>query len=316
MTMPYNNQITRGGASALVPEDVSSRLLDGVERDSVVLSRFPSVRMSSAQTRMPVLAALPTAYFVAGDTGLKQTTDMAWDNKYLNVEELAVIVPIPEAVLDDANYDIFGSVEPKIVEALGRAIDAAVFFGTNKPASWPTAIVPAAAAAGNTVAVAATAANGGYAKDISDTFATVEADGFDVNAMLAARYWRGRLRNVRDTTGNRVAEISNSVSSDSAFGVDIDYPMRGMWPAQGGGNVGLIAGDFSQGIVGLRQDITYKILDQAVLQDQAGAIQYNLAQQDMVALRVVTRLAFQIANLLNFDQPTEANRYPFATLTG
>jgi len=71
---------------------------------------------------------------------------------------------------------------------------------------------------------------------------------------------------------------------------------------------------FDQGVVGIRQDITYKVLDQAVIQDGTGAIIYNLAQQDMVALRVTTRLAWQVKNVINYDQQTEASRYPFAVL--
>jgi hypothetical protein len=54
------------------------------------------------------------------------------------------------------------------------------------------------------------------------------------------------------------------------------------------------------------------VLDQAVIQDAGGNIVYNLAQQDMVALRVTFRAGWQVSNRINFDQPTEANRYPAA----
>lgn len=62
--------------------------------------------MSSKTYKMPVLDMLPLAYFVNGDTGQKQTTKMMWDKKFITAEEIAVIVPIPEAVLDDSDYDI------------------------------------------------------------------------------------------------------------------------------------------------------------------------------------------------------------------
>ena len=308
--MPYNNLISRTDAAALVPENVSNALLTGVTNQSASLQMFRRVTMSTNQTRMPVLAALPTAYFVNGDTGLKQTTEVNWDNKYLNVEELAAIVPIPEAVLDDLNYDVWGAIRPLLEEAVARALDAAVFFGTNKPASWPDAIVTAATAAAHTVTRGtATAAQGGIAGDISNAMALVEADGFDVNGIAGNRSYRGMLRNLRDTQGVLLSEVSPT----SAYGINITYPMRGLWPT-GAGAAELVVGDWMNAILGVRQDFTYKILDQAVITDNTGAIIYNLPQQDMVALRIVFRVAWQVANLLNYDNTNPATRYPWAII--
>jgi hypothetical protein len=56
------------------------------------------------------------------------------------------------------------------------------------------------------------------------------------------------------------------------------------------------------------------VLDQAVLQDSSGNIIYNLAQQDMVALRVVMRLGFAMPNPINRMQQTAASRCAFAAL--
>ncbi len=308
--MAYNNIISRTDAAAGMPEDVARAVMGEVEQSSAAMRLFAHYQMPRAQTRIPVISALPVAYFVNGDTGLKQTTEVDWANKFLNAEEIATIVPIPEAVLDDLAFDAWAEIKPRLVEAIARTFDAAVFFGTNKPASWPDDIVTAATAAANTVTRGTNlAATGGFAGDISDLQAKVEADGYDVSGFVASRTIRGRLRQARSTTGDRFAELS----STAIDGLDVLYPMRGLWPT-GAGAAEVIGGDFSEGIVGIRQDITYKILDQAVIQDGAGAIIYNLAQQDMVALRVTTRLAWQVKNVINYDQTVEANRYPFAVL--
>jgi HK97 family phage major capsid protein len=317
--MPYNSLVDRPSAAALIPEDYSHSILQHVIQESAALSLFRHVPMSRAQLRMPAESALPTAYFVSGDTGLKQTTQEAWANVFLNAEELAVIVPVPESVLDDVDFDLWGMIEPQVAESLGRALDAAVFFGTNIPASWPQAIVPAAVAAGN-VAVAGTntPAQGGVVGDMSDLMTAVEKDGYDVSAFIASRVLRGALRQARGTTGEQLAEGNGTDAEQAAtqvYGVPITYPMRGMWPTAVS-TARVIGGDFSRGMLGVRQDLTWKILDQAVITDTSTPPQviFNLAQQDMVALRVVARFAFQVANPINYDQATPANRYPFGVL--
>jgi HK97 family phage major capsid protein len=311
--VPYNNLISRTSAQALIPENVSNDILGGLSNDSAALQMFRQVRMATNQTRMPVISALPTAYFVNGDTGLKQTTQVDWSNKYLNVEELATIVPIPEAVFDDAGFDVWGNIKPLLTDAIARALDAAVIFGTNKPASWAGAIVSDATTAGNVVNRSVGTARtdkAGLAGYFSDAFAQVEGDGFAVDGIVANTSYMGLLRNTRDANGNLLQEVS----PNSVYGVPVKYPMRGLWPASAAGAAEAIVGDWSQAILGIRQDITYKVITEGVIQDNSGVIQYNLPQQDMIALRVVFRCAFQTANTLNYDNPTAGTRYPFSVI--
>jgi HK97 family phage major capsid protein len=314
--MPYNNIISRTDAAALIPEDVASEVIKRLPQTSAALALFRHVTMSRAQQRMPVMAALPVAYFVNGDTGLKQTTEAAWGNKYLNVEEIAAILPIPEAVLDDVAFDIWAEVRPFLAEAVGRTLDAAVFFGVNKPATWPTDIVASAVAAGNEVtAGGSTPEEGGIVGDVSDLFSTVEAQGYDVNGIIAQRKFKGLLRQARSTTGEQLASTAGDVGAptNQLYGVDVTYPLRGLWPT-GAGAAEMVAGDFTQGILGIRQDLTWKILDQAVLTDNSGVVTYNLPQQDMVALRVVARFAWQVA--ATPEPENVAGAYPFAVMKG
>jgi hypothetical protein len=311
----YNNVISRSDAAALIPEDVSEAMLGGISNEALVLGMgtqsngFTRIPVAQSQTRLPILAALPTAYWVNGDTGLKQTTEANWANKYLNIEELAAIVPIPENVLDDTTFDVWGAIRPLLEQAIARALDAAVVFGTGAPASFPQNVVAAAIAAGNVVTRGTNAqAAGGLLGDFSDLYGLVEGDGYDPDTLAAVRGYKGRLRQVRATTGETI---------DDTFLADIreniGYPMRGLWPT-GAAAAEAIALQRDQFVLGVRKDFTYKLLDQAVIQDNTGAIIYNLAQQDMVAMRVVFRAGWQVANTINYDQPTEAARYPAGVL--
>lgn len=310
----YDGQIDRTGAEALIPEDASKEIIQGVPAASAIFQLATQApNMSRKQRRVPVLSTLPTAYFVDGDTGLKQTSEQAWGNKYFNAEELAVIVPIPEAVLDDTDYDIWGQVRPRIVEAFGVAIDAAIMFGTNAPSDWPDDILTAATAASKIVAF-------GTGVDLYDdllgesgVISLVEDSGYMATGHVSAMSMRGRLRGVRDAQGQPL--FKNSMQANTSYELDgspIFFPRNGAFDAA---SALMISGDFSQLVYALRQDITYKILDQAVIQDNTGAIVYNLAQQDMVALRAVIRLAWQIPNPINRLDSSENTRYPFAILT-
>jgi len=317
--VPFDSLTSRTDTQALVPEEVSRIMLGKAVDQSAVLSLFRHIPVSRNQVRFPIMSALPIAYWVGGDTNLKQTTEMAWSNRFLNVEEIATIMPIPENVAADIEIDIWDSAEPYLREAFARTLDTAVFFGTNAPSSFPTAVVPAAVAAGNTVTAAASpvATTGGYLGQIDDVLATVEEDGFDVSGYLASRSIRKYLRSARDTTGQALDVGRVSGDLNQLDGVPITYPMRGLWPTGGGAgtNTELIAGDFAtQFVVGVRQDITMKMLTEAVLQDNTGAIVYNLPQQDLIALRLTFRIGWQVANTINNDQPNEANRYPAAVL--
>lgn len=310
----YDSLTSRADAQALMPEEVSGAFLKGLDTTSAVLSTFTHVPVGRQQTRFPVLSALPVAYWVTGDTGLKQTTEVNWTNKYLNIEEIAVIVPIPESVLDDADVPIWGQVTPLAEAAAGRLLDATVYFGTNAPATFPTNVVAAAAAAGNTIQIGTNANTaGGIVGDQSDMLATIEADGYDPIAGVAARTMRGRARQARNSLGDRYSEISISKTTIELDGVVYEFPMRGLWPS-GSGAVQAIAIDPTEFVVGIRQDVTWKLLDQAVIQDNTGAIIYNLAQQDMVAMRLTMRVGWQVANTINYDQPTEGSRYPAGIL--
>ena len=293
--------ITRTDVDSLIETQVANEIFEGVIKDSKALSMFKRLpNMTSDKTKLRVLDSLPVAYFVDESTnnGRKNTTKMAWDKKFINAAELAVIVPIKENVLNDSSIDIWAEVRPRIVEAFAKKIDNAMFFGVDKPTDWRKGLVPSVIDAGAEVTE-----TGKLYSDINDVMTKVEESGYEVNGILGGVGLKGKFRMMTDTTGQPL----NTTEIGSIRRAFMD---NGVWDKS---KSTLIAGDFSQAVYAIRQDVTYKILDQAVIQDTDGSILYNLAQDDMVALRVVMRLGWEIPNPVNALNETEA-RFPFASL--
>lgn len=315
--MAYDNIIARGDVPAR--EETIDVVMDGLENTSAARTLFRQIPVGKASQRFPVLSALPMAYWVNGDTGLKQTTEMAWANKFVNIEELAVIVPIPQNVLDDSDFDIWAEARPKVGEAIDRALDSAIFFGVNAPATFPTDVAAAAIAAGNSVEVGtSTQAEGGFYGDLDALLETVEDDGFSPDGWVFDRKAKGRFRRARNSQGDRLDRDRINSSFTELDGAPVVYTMDGLWPQAAAADVeGVLgfAGDFGrQFVLAIRKDVTYEVFREGVIQDNTGAIVYNLLQQDMVALRVTFRAGWQVANTINYAAQVEAQRYPAAVL--
>lgn len=312
--MPYNALTDRSDTAALIPENVSNALLEGVTSNAAALSLFRRITVPTRMTRFPVLSALPQAYWVDGDTGLKQTTEMAWSSKYLTVEKLAVVAPVAmdlaEDLQDGGNFDLWEEIRPLLEDAIAQKIDAAVFFGVDKPSTQPTAIVPAAIAAGNNVVRGTAAQNaGGIAEDFNQLFGKVENDGFGVNSIITDLSFRTKLRSARATDGQKLLDVSTGALD----GVPVTYAMDGQWPS-GSSAVEAIVGDKNRVILGIRKDFYSYIWKEATLMDDEGNVIFNLAQQNMFGLVVEFRLGWVTANPINRRPGDPANKYPFGVM--
>lgn len=307
------NIIDRTGAESLIPETRAREIIQGTIARSAVLSQGRKLpNLSSKTHKMPVLDMLPIAYFVNGDTGNKKTTNMKWDKKIITAEEIAVIVPIPEAVLDDSEYDIWAEVRPRVEEAFGKVIDGAVLFGVNAPDSWRDDIVTTATNATSVVTFGSS--DSLYDKIMGEdgVIAKVEASGFFVTGHMADISMRAKLRGLKDSTGNPIFKSDMQESTRySLDGSAMTFPNNGSFDKS---KALMISGDFSQLVYAIRQDITFKLFTEGVVQNTDGSIAYNLMQQDMVALRAVMRLGWEIPNPINSLKTDKTKRCPFAIL--
>ena len=332
-TTDYNNIINRAGVSNLIPTEYSKEIIQTAVEGSFCLPKMTRLNNMPTKVRqLPVMSLYPTAYFVSGEAGTdsgatyadgqKKTTKQNWSYATITAEELAVIVPIPAAVIDDmagGGYDAWGEIAPRLAEAIAKVIDAAIIHGTNKPSSWPAGIVTAAGTASQTIDKSSSVGSGLTFKDLYDAilgegglYSLVEADGYDVNGVVAALSQKAALRGVRGSDGQLIFQQDmTSPTKMSLAGIPVSFPRNGALDPTA---ALMIAGDWQKAVYCWRQDITFKIFDQGVINDDSGAIVFNLIQQDMLAMRVTCRLGWQLPNPENQVQTTDASRYPFAVL--
>lgn len=300
----YNDLIERGSSGdPLVPEPMVAEVIKEATKSSAILSRARTVRMSSKTNRQPVLSVLPQAYWVSGDTGLKQTSKAEWENVVLTAEELAVIVPVPEAYIADSGVPIWDEVRPLLGQAIGQKIDAACVFGDDAPSTFDTNIYDLADAAGNVV-VAGTGDD--LAVDVASMGELLATQGYSLSGFLSRPGFQWRLRGQRTQDGHPIY-----TEGDGLYGRPLNEVENGSWDAT---QAHLIGGDFSKAIVGIRQDVSFKVFTEGVISDSSGNVVLNLMQQDSVALRVVARYAFATAKPVTTLEADAAERAPFAIL--
>lgn len=301
----YNEIISRGSPTdPLIPESIVNTVIETLPEQSVLLSRARRVQMTSKTGRQPVLSALPAAYWVNGDTGMKQTTKAEWDNVTITAEELAAIVVIPDAYFDDASIPLWSQIQPLLVEAIGLKVDQAGLFGVDKPASWPTAVVPAAIAAGNTVT---DGTGDDLGQDVAALGELMAAQGFAINGFASRPGLNWKLIGLRNEQGTPIYVPSLAAGTPSSlYGYPLNEVVNGAWDS----DYELLAADWSKFVVGVRQDMTFRIFSEGVISNDDGEVVVNLMQQDAKAMRVVFRVGFQVANPLTRLESDEDARYP------
>jgi HK97 family phage major capsid protein len=308
-----SNFPTRGEVE--VPQELSNEVIQDIPASSVAMQLSTVRRMSSRTYRQPVLDALPEAFWLSQtstnhDAALKDVTKMDWSHFTMEVAEIAVIVPLPDSLVDDENIPLWAEIRPRIASAFAKKIDEAVLYGTDRPAVWTTdAIVPGAIAAGNTVTAHAPN-TGDTAQDIAKLGLLLAEQGYDLNGFVTGPGYQYRLYQERDANGQPIYGPAQGTNPATVFGNRFEQVKSGVWdPTQ----ADLLTGDWSRSIIGLRQDITFTMHTDGVISDASGKVLLNLMQQDAKAMRAVMRLAHVVVND-EVRQLSGHDHYPFAVL--
>ena len=159
-------------------------------------------------------------------------------------EEYAARVIIPDNVREDAAYDIWGEILPRLSEVYGKAFDQAVFMGIDKPRRFRADLVTACINAG-AVVPATTNIN----SDINNALSLVEQSGFFPTALVGGVSLKAKFRMNVDTLGQPIWHPFIEA-------LDKYYLDNGAWDDT---RALYIVGDFSQAIYSVREDMTVRI---------------------------------------------------------
>lgn len=273
--------------TGFIPSSVANEIIADVTRGSAVMGLSKVVPMTTPTETVPVLASGVGAYWVG--EGEKITASAAtWIYPQIVAKKLGVIIPVSSEALNDSTADVFARYRSEIAKAFATALDAAALFGTATPFGAGNSIHEKIVASGNEFIIESVAGQklGG---DLSDVMALVEADGFDVNGFAGPIAMKNRLRKAKDDAGNQIFKDITQDAPAEVYGAPLAYVRNGAWNAA---KSHLIAGNFDYSLVGMLQDIEYKIGVEGTVGTGATAI--NLFEQDMVALRATMRVGFLV----------------------
>lgn len=291
--------ITDADIQALITPEVKNEVIEDIVKESAVLKHFTRLQnMTTSQREIKIVDTLPVTYWVEGNTGFKQTTDLSWENKRIIAQELAVIVPVSINSIRDSAIDIWSTVRRLVVENMHKKIDEAIIMGKDKPPMFRASLVDTIINAGAAINTTAD-----FVADTDSAMAKVEASGFIPTAIMGGVGLRSDLRRVVDTTGQ-------PIYASWLDGLEKIYVDNSAWDPT---RAKYIIGDFKKCVYAIRQDIEFEIFTQGVVSDPStGAVVYNLMQQDMIAARCTMRLGWEVPNPVNILQPNPLVRFPLA----
>lgn len=232
--------------------------------------------------------------FWTGEGAVKTSTQGTFNKVTQELKKLAAIVPLTEELIEDSAIDLTGLIAELFVEAVTIEEDAQFFAGTG---AVFTGIL------NDTNVPSLVLASG------KDTFAEATADDYldlqykvKIGARSKGKYFLhptvvASVMKLKGTDGHYIYAMPAGDKPATLWGkpvVECDA-----LPSTSTGSQATkpfaIFGDMKQACVyGDKGDMRVKLLDQATIHEVGGSTVINLAEQDMIGIRVVERVGYAI----------------------
>lgn len=289
----------------VIPVQFSTAIIEEAVQQSAALQLGNQIPMGTRVSEMPVPSHFPKAAWSTTDYGARKPyTDLGLKTQTITAEEVAAVVAIPDAMVEDSEINLWNWVRPRLAEAIASAIDDAIFFGTDAPPTFPS---------GGLVAHAQVIPPGMDAVDtVNQAMSAVETQGLRPTGHAMDIAARGTLRGVRDANNALLLGTTqvNGMSVDSMYGAPITYHSFSQRSPD------FITGAWQNLLIGVRSDIRYDMNPAAVLADDQGRVIISGFQDNMLPMKVWARFGCTILDPVTLRVPGGAKAFAVATLAG
>ena len=244
------------------------------------------------ERRIPALSTSVSVSWT-DEAAKKTSTAPTFDIVTQTLKKLAAIVPMTEEIIEDSTIDLTALVGQLFAEAVAKEEDIQFFAGTGAP--W-TGILN-----NGDVNVVHTSSTNPAAVTAEDLLSLV--DETPTGALAGAKFYMNRsvfskIRSLKASgSGEYLIQAPTADAPASIWGYPIE--LSDAFPAvteTGNDQPFVLFGNLSvAAIFGDKQQLRVKMLDQATVRNSGNSSDLNLAQQDMVAIRIVERVGYVLA---------------------
>ena len=246
-TVPMKEAVA-GQGGVFVPAPVRQAILGRLGQSSAVRRLTRPLPMTAATLKLPRLTGGVAAQWVdeAAESGVDAPT---FDSLTLTARKLAVIVPVTEELLADANTGIAEVVAQILADSFAMKEDLAFLgFDDGGPITglYQEELVPKVTSTADIVA------------DTAAALGAIEAAGYEPTGFVANPKVKGILRAAKDTSGRYIYSPSETTGApDMLWGVPVIFSRQvPVTLGETTNKAALFAGDWRQFLIGDRQDFT------------------------------------------------------------
>lgn len=287
MTMPNMNEVQFHHGGIFVPDELAAGL-NMIIRDASCVERLAKhVKMTRlTQSRRRQTDGVSGYWVDAMEVKPKDAPEFG--NYHLTAEKLAVIIPLEDQLVEDADTDIASILREDVSGEFAEMLDR-TYMGYEITSPFADSL------SGNTP-ILNTIAYGtsvDLAGDFSLAMAALESNGFFATAAITHPAAKHMLRNLRDWNNQPIfaTSLRDGIEYYSVFGVPICFTRQ--VPRDQNDEFEILLFYKPYVIIGDRSELKISVSDEATL-TQGTEDPINLWEQDMHAFRFVLRKGFVV----------------------